>query len=467
MGALTAVLCKKGKKAVPKVVKMLVELQHRGRDMHGIATTDFLEISRSVDDLQSLDVESKVAIGHNLSYLLPKDAPQPIQDRDFKLAFEGRFFPPTNENEAQEIVRNAEERVGEKARDIIKKMDGSYAFAFLTSRRIILGRDPVGLTPLYYGEDDETYAFASERKALWSLDIQNVKSFPPGNLAMVEDGMIEFQPVRTITKSDTTPIPMKDAVSRLRSLLTESVNERILDTKRTALAFSGGLDSSLIAFFAKECDVDLHLITVGMEGQSETLHAEKVADFLGIPIEVRTFTPEDVRAVLSKVLWLVEDPSFLKTSVAIPFYWTAEAAKRIGLNVLLAGQGCDELFGGYYRYLREYASSGVEGLEEVLYHDVASSYEVNFERDNKVCAFHGVELRLPFADYDMIAFSLSLPVNLKIESPNDHLRKKVLRELARKVGLPSTVYNMSKKAIQYSTGIDRILRKLVKEERVK
>ncbi len=463
MGALAVAFSKNGKNVVPNVVRMLTELQHRGRNSHGIATPDFLKITRSVQELRSLSVESNAAIGHNLSRILSRDAPQPVRDRDVNLVFEGRFFPPSAENEAQEIVKNKGKSVEEKAGNIIKEMDGSYAFAFLFSRRIILGRDPVGLMPLYYGEDSETYAFASERKALWSLGIQNVKSFPPGNLAIIDNERMIFQSVRTIIKSDIKPISMENAAERLQSLLTESVGERILDTKRVALAFSGGLDSTVIASFAKKCDAEIQLIYVGMQEQPEIQHAETVAEFLDLPLQVKTFTPEDAEEVLSKVLWLIEEPDILKVSVAIPFYWIAEVANKVGLNVLLAGQGSDELFGGYYRYLREYASSGIKGLEDALYRDVVSSHDVNFERDNKVCAFHDVELRLPFADYDLIRFSLGLPVKLKIASMKDHLRKRVLREVARRIKLPSTVYSMRKRAIQYTTRIDKVLGKLAKE----
>lgn len=464
MGALTAAFSKNGRDIVPTVVRMLAELKHRGSDAHGIATIESTEITGSVQELRSLDLESNAAIGHNLSRVLPRDVPQPVQDRDAKLVFEGRFFPPSVDNEAQEVMKSDGKNAEEKARNIIKMKDGSYVFAFLSDRRIVLGRDSVGLAPLYYSEGDEMYAFASERKALWALGMLNVKSFPPGQVAIADDERLNLQSVRPITKPDTKPISMEDAAERLQSLLMVSTNERILDTRKIALAFSGGLDSTVTAYFARESDVDVQLICVGMEGQPEIEHAENVAEFLDLPLRVKTFVPEDVKEILSRVLWLIEEPDILKVSVALPFYWIAETASNIGLSVLLAGQGSDELFGGYYRYLREYASSGVKGLEDALYYDVASSYEVNFERDNKVCASHRVELRLPFADHDLILFSLGLPANLKIASTRDQLRKRVLREVARRTGLPRTVYNRRKRAIQYTTRIDKVLRKLARKE---
>ena len=464
MGALVAAFSKNKKNVVPKVVTMLAALQHRGSDMHGIATADCLEMTRTIQQLRSLDVEANAAIGHNLSRILPKDVPQPVQDKYAKFILEGRFFPLTAVNETQQVIEIDEKSPEMKAGKVTRLLDGSYALALLTTRRIILGRDPVGLTPLYYGEDDETFAFASERKALWCLGIQNTRSFPPGNLAITSKDGVIIKPVRTIIKPEAEPISMENAAKRLQSLLMESLSERVRDSKKVAMAFSGGLDSSVVASIAKRCELKVELLYVGMEGRPEIHDAETSAEFLDLPLHAKMFTSEDVEEVLLRVLWLIEEPDALKVSVAIPFYWIAEVANRIGLSVLLAGQGSDELFGGYYKYLSEYASQGARGLEDAVYRDVVSSYMMNFERDNKVCAFHTVELRLPFADFDMIRFSLGLPVHLKIASTRDQLRKRVLREVAKRIGLPPAVYNMRKGAIQYTTGIDRVLRKLAKEE---
>ena len=151
-------------------------------------------------------------------------------------------------------------------------------------------------------------------------------------------------------------------------------------------------------------------------------------------------------------------------SIAIPVFWVAEQAAKLGLNVLLAGQAGDELFGGYRRYLGDYEAHGLAGLQARLYEDVASSHLVNFERDHKVCAFHGLELRMPFADWEVIELALSLPSRLKIASPKDELRKRVLRRAAKDLGVPKFMSEKPKKAIQYTTGVNQAVRKLAKKE---
>ncbi|MCK4482887.1 asparagine synthase, partial [Candidatus Bathyarchaeota archaeon] len=86
------------------------------------------------------------------------------------------------------------------------------------------------------------------------------------------------------------------------------------------------------------------------------------------------------------------------------------------------------------------------------------------ERDSKICNFHDVELRLPFATYQLAEFAASLPLPLKIESLNDMLRKKVLRKAAGDMGLPQFIVNKPKRAIQYATGVNKIIKKLARKK---
>ncbi|MFQ6081062.1 MAG: asparagine synthetase B family protein [Candidatus Bathyarchaeia archaeon] len=462
MGAIAAAVSKKNENVVPKVVAMLRELTHRGTDAHGVATPDLVAVAKSIKELFDEGVESSTALGHNLSRILMRDRPQPVQGEGFSLVFEGRLFPPPNASEAEEVMTVLKPDPQRNAGYVIEELNGSYAFAIAYPGRVIAGRDTMGTTPLYYGENEATCAIASERKALWALGTRNVKSFPPGNLAMISAEGFSFKPIKTITQPPLESLGMEKGAKRLQDLLLESTRKRVSDVERVAVAFSGGLDSSVVALLAKMCGANVHLISVGLEGQPEVQYAEAAAKALGLPIHLQTYTMRDVEEVLPKVLWLMEEPDVVKVGVAVPFYWTAETASRLGHNVLLAGQGSDELFGGYQRYLKEYAQSGILAVQKAMYRDVASSYETNFQRDNQVCSFHKVELRLPFADRDVAHFSLGLPLSLKIRSTTDPLRKRVLRRVAQSLGMPPFIANKTKKAVQYATGVDKALRRLAR-----
>ncbi len=464
MGAMATALDRKDENVVPKVAAMLKELTHRGADAHGVATPNSVRIARSIEELSLENINSTVALGQNLSKVVLRDRPQPVLGDDFALVFEGRLFPTPNVSEVDHVAKRLRGNPQKKAGDIIEELDGSYTFAIAQAKHVIVGRDSLGANPLYYGANRTTFAAASEQKALWALGINNVKSFPPGNLAVISTQGFAFQPIKTMVQPPIKSMKMETAAKRLHELLLESIRERVSDVEELAVAFSGGLDSSVIAALAKTCETDVHLVSVGLKDQSEIRHIKAAAEALELPLHLQTYTISDVEHVLAKVLWLIEEPDAVKVSIAIPFYWTAEVASKLGYKVLLAGQGSDELFGGYQRYLRVYARSGAAAVQQAMHRDVALSYEMNLQRDNQTCSFHQVELRLPFLDREVVHFSLSLPLRLKIESAEDRLRKRVLRRTAQNLGLPSFIRNKPKKAIQYATGVDKALRRLAKGE---
>jgi asparagine synthase (glutamine-hydrolysing) len=464
MGAMAAVVDKKGGNAVPTIVAMLKRLMHRGTDAHGVAAQTSVEVAQSFEELENTNLNSDIAIGYNLSSVTSRDMPQPVLGNDYALVFDGRLFPSHEESSLEEVSSRLKRNTEKSARRILNESDGAYAFAISQSNRIIVGRDVYGLVPLYYGENEDICGLASERKALWAIGIRNVWSFPPGNIAVVNAQGFTFKKAAIIVQPQTKPISMEQAAKHLRELLFESTAERVRDVKRVAVAFSGGLDSAVVALLAKMSGVDVHLISVGLENQQELSHAEISSKALGLPIHVQTYDMGDVEKVVSKVLWLIEEPNPMQVGVAIPFFWTAQIASKIGCRVLLAGQGGDELFGGYRRYLTELDQKGAEALQKTLYQDVIMSYKTNFQRDQHVCAFHKIELRLPFIDRKVVNLALSLPLNLKIESAEDPLRKRVLRKVAESLRIPSFVANRKKRAVQYATGVNKALKKLARSK---
>lgn len=461
---MAAAVNKTGKNSVASVVTMLRQLGHRGSDVCGVATPTSVTIAHSFEKLQVEGMSFNIAVGHNLLRTDWRDRPQPVLGEGCAFVFEGRLFPPPKKCDVDEAMEELKSEFWVNSAKILEKLNGSYTFAVAAPDGLIVGRDTVGTNPLYYGENESFFALASERKALWRLRIDEVKSFPPGNLASINRQGISFQPIKTIVQPPMASISLEEAAKRIPTILLRSTKHRVADIERVAVAFSGGLDSSLIAILAKMCDASVVLISVGLEGYPELEHAGNTAAILGLPLEIQTYTVRDVENVLPKVLWLVEEPNPWKASIAIPLFWTAETASRLGCRVLLAGQGADELFGGYQRYLSKFAQSGAEVLEKDMYRDVVMSHETNFQRDNPVCAFHGIELHLPFTDLEVVRFALSLPTKLKIESPHDDLRKRVLRRAAQNLDLSPLIVNRKKKAIQYATGVEKALKEIARSE---
>jgi asparagine synthase (glutamine-hydrolysing) len=467
MGALVAAVNKKGKDVCRRVAVMLKEMNHRGKDAHGVATQKSATTASTIETLAIRKCDSSVALGHNLSRILPRDQPQPVHAKDFSMVFEGRLFPfrkVPEVPETTEIIRKLASDPVKNASQIVESLEGSYAFAVLTSNSIIVGRDLFGTTPLYYGENEVICAVASERKALWKSQIRDIKSFPPGHLALMNKGGFTFKQVKALRKPPRETVNMETAARALRLLLLEAVRKRASDLEGVAVAFSGGVDSSVVAALAESVGLNVQLISVALENQPELEFAEEAAEALGLPIHLQTFTTGYLEETLDKVVWLIEEPNSVKASIAVPFFWAAKEAKKLGCPVLFAGQGADELFGGYQRYLTKYMESGAEAVEDVMFNDVENSYQANFQRDDQVCSYHGVELRLPYVDRYVVDFALRLPLRCKIASADDMLRKRVLREVAHNLAIPASIADKPKKAVQYTTGVTKALQQIAKKE---
>jgi asparagine synthase (glutamine-hydrolysing) len=465
MGALVAAVNKAGENVVPTVVYMLRELKHRGNEGHGIATPDLAVSAQTFEQMSVNKLNSSVALGHNLSYILPRDQPQPVRGNGFMLIFEGRLFPSPNLPnlpEVNEIVEKLNSKPMRNISHIIQNLEGSYVFALADSKNVIIGRDLFGLVPLYYGENDAICAVASEQKALWKIGLENVGSFPPGQLAVIDKHGFSFHPVKALRIPPKETMRMETAARALELLLLESIRKRVSDLEAVAVAFSGGVDSSVVAVLAENIGLDVQLVSVGLENQREVLFAEEAAEALDLPFHLQTYTVCELEEILAKVLWLIEELNPVNTCIAVPFYWLAETVSNLGYPILLTGQGADELFGGYHRYLTDYTQTGDKTVEQKMFHDIKNAYRTNFQRDDQVCSYHGVELRLPFIDYHVVDFALHLPLGLKINSVEDRLRKRVLRRVAHNLEIPRIIVDKRKKAIQYTTGVTKALQRLAK-----
>jgi asparagine synthase (glutamine-hydrolysing) len=251
----------------------------------------------------------------------------------------------------------------------------------------------------------------------------------------------------------------------LLNLLEESISIQTGDVSKIAIGFSGGLDSSVIAKIAKDAGTDMLAVTIGVGRPPEVEQAERAATEIGIPIAVRTFSEEEVEEWVDRVLWLIEEPNLMKVSVAIAVNWVTQIAFENGRNVVLLGQGSDELFGGYRRFATILGERGGRAAEEAILESIRKAHEVNFQRDEQAISGIRAELRLPFATRRITELALRTPVGMKVRSSSDDLRKWILREAAIKLGVPSSIALKHKKAIQHASGVEKTIRTIARRHR--
>jgi asparagine synthase (glutamine-hydrolysing) len=344
---------------------------------------------------------------------------------------------------------------------LLSKFDGQYSVVVLKGEEIYAARDPVGLKPLYYYSDNDISAFSTERKGLWSIGLKDVRSFPPGHLLRVSAGGPP-RPVRQITPQTTIRRDLDETTKTLGLLLKDSIAERSLGLRKVGVSFSGGIDSSAIAYLLSSLEVDLYAFVVGMRGHPGLDWALTAAELLDIRVKTREYTLEDLEQTLMKCVWRTEELDSVKLSTAIPLCWSANFARENGVTGLFTGQGSDELFAGYHRFLNIMREGGENQLRDAVFERVSDSRKACYDAAEQATEPERVRMLHPFADYRLIEFGLSIPPALMIQGRDDALRKRILRRTCLNLGLPKQIVEKPKKAVQYSTGVDRCIRTLAK-----
>jgi len=460
MGRFAVILSKKGQDVSPKIVRMLRAGSPRVSDAEGVALGGDTIIKGKVD---ASDIpETSAALAYSLNKIEASDPPQPVSQYGYSFVIEGRLWRDADLHSTLSAADTLGKNPGEGLKRLIKECEGSFSLAALVDGAILGGRDPVGTVPLYYGEDEDIAAMASTMNMLWAVGL-DVSSLKPGSILRMSERGTTSEQVRELVQPPLRDITMDEAVTELDERINDAVSTRVRGQSSVSLGFSGGIDSSVLAYYMDKAGVDVDLVCVGLEGSREFELAETAADSLGIPLRSESFTAEEVENDIDTVLWSIEEPDPMKVSVALPLRWAALSAVENGSRVFFSGNGSDELFGGYHRHAQEYGEHRDAVVSSIL-EDVRESYRVNYERDHKICMDAGLELRLPFSDLSLIEWGLAIPPHLKLSGGPGSPRKLVLRNLARRLGLPKEVSMRPKKAIQYSTGVSAALRKLAKKE---
>ena len=273
-----------------------------------------------------------------------------------------------------EVIVHAWEEYGEH---LVDHFQGMFGFAIWDSRTstLLVGRDRLGIKPVYYYWDGARLVFGSEIKAILAsgmvpeeVDYQSlyhyigyefvpapatmfrgIRKLPAGNLLRVQNGTLLIRPYWDV-RFEPVELSEDEYIAGIRRLLGEAVEKRLMSDVPLGVFLSGGLDSTAVVAFARQASTQaIPTFTIGYGDPtfSEWEYARRAAKYYGTEhheIVIDPITPE----LIEKAVWHLDEP--MTDLSSIPFF-VLSARAREHVTVCLSGEGGDEVFVGYDRFI--------------------------------------------------------------------------------------------------------------------
>jgi asparagine synthase (glutamine-hydrolysing) len=236
--------------------------------------------------------------------------------------------------------------------------------------------------------------------------------------------------------------------NRLLAALRKAVSELVALDARVAVAYSGGLDSSVIAALASE-KANVTCYTCAVEGSFDSRNAGQFADNERRQFTMLVLGSEDLRFFARKSSELLGATDPVRIAYTIPILYVLHRSDE---KVVLTGSGADELFAGYARYAR--MKDPTRAMAADLERMISESNSLSTE-----AAKLGRIIGFPYTAPEVIAAAKDIPLSEKIDPTGNKI---MLREVAKLLGLQS--HKRAKKAAQYSSGVMKEMERLAKCE---
>ena len=411
-------------------------------------------------------------------------------------------------NTDTEVLVHLYEEYGE---NFVEYLDGMFACAIwdLKNKKLIIARDRLGVKPLYYWFKNDQLIFASEIKSIlqyeevkreinyeglaqfvtyaYTIDgqtlLKDINELLPGHKLTydISEKTIKIKKYWNFKLTENT-FSEKENYENVKELLENAINKRKISDAPLGALLSGGLDSSvMVAILNKFSEKTIKTFTTGFGNDlDEFVEAKIVAEHCETDHKEILIDFSDLTKSLPKILWHMELP-FGRPSILSNYMVSKEIKKFV--TVAYTGEGSDELFGGYNRYLPfvkdsnffqktknyEAVTSGFfkdETMRSEIFSDNVLKHLKNnnhpsvvfnnllkrnseygvlnnvlyFElkteipgaqtwRIDRTASAHAIELREPFLDYKLIEYTASVPDNLKINPDKEFTKKYLLQKI--------------------------------------
>jgi len=240
----------------------------------------------------------------------------------------------------------------------------------------------------------------------------------------------------------------------LENALVSAVKSQV-QGEDVAVAFSGGLDSGLVAAIAKEYARSVTLYTSGKDNSYDVVMAQEMSERLGLPWLHIPLNEDNIEARLREMISITGTSSPLTLSFELPLFFVCRTVRE---KYVLSGQGSDELFAGYSKYI----GLSEEELDRMRKADLGKLISSTVPHETKVADHFGRKILYPYLDSLVTMQVNAMDLKELMPKDQDH-RKMLLRQVATNLGYPF-IAEKKKKAAQYGSGTMDLVRKVASDK---
>lgn len=244
----------------------------------------------------------------------------------------------------------------------------------------------------------------------------------------------------------------QELLDNIKNAISETVSG-----KKIGIAYSGGVDSTLISKICSDMDYDITLLTIGFPESHDILFAKQVNEFLKYPHHVLEIDSETFPTVSSKINQIIQTENLSWNENSIAFYYVSKLAQSLNLDTVITANGIDELFCGYNAF-REAFFEGESRINQVMNEKLENELKM-MKAVNLVASEFGVRILQPLLHSKFIDYAKTIPISKKIHDSEDLYRKHIIRKLAAQINVPEISCTKRKKALQYGSKIHKALLK--------
>jgi asparagine synthase (glutamine-hydrolysing) len=361
---------------------------------------------------------------------------------------------------------------------IVSHIKGEFAFAFFDGNTLFLVRDRMGVKPLYYHADEQTVFFSSEIKGivpaleqttLHPLDLKSyvkpygaytplaeVQQVLPGQVvsfSKTERGVQQEKITYTLLKKHGSLQSAENARELIKRVFEKSVESMLVSDTPIGILLSGGIDSAILAYTVSQLtNQNVKAYCVGSAHHNEFEGAQAIADEYGYILKTIELRESDVLSAARKTVKTIEtyDAGPLPTAVAMQRLFSG-----IRRNVVLSGEGPDELFGGYAEVFSAFhqATPDYALLKKETENATRCMYQRQLARLDKVSMAQGIEARVPFLHTDFVSLAQQIDSRLKYRPRRE---KAVLFDAFKDI-LPEKIKGVHKQRFGVAAGTKDLL----------